>query len=91
MNTTIIKSFGSGQITIPKAWRERIKAPAYRAFIKGKTITLSPIKEEDDYGVKYYENKEGFGLRFSKGIPTGELLKRLKAADRVLKKNAKIS
>jgi len=45
MNTTIIKSFGSGQITIPKKWRsDDIKA--YLAKRKGDEIVLSPFGEE---------------------------------------------
>ena len=91
METTIIKQFGSGQITIPKEWRKKIKAHNFRASIKGRVVTLSPLDEKDDYNVKYYEDEKGFGLRFPKGIPTGELLKRLRTADRILKKNAKVS
>ena len=46
MNTTILKSFGSGQITIPKKWRDDIKASAYRARRRGDEIILSPFEEE---------------------------------------------
>lgn len=46
MNTTIIKSFGSGQITIPKKWR-KTESPVYRAHTKGDNIILSPVVEEE--------------------------------------------
>jgi bifunctional DNA-binding transcriptional regulator/antitoxin component of YhaV-PrlF toxin-antitoxin module len=46
MNTAIIKTFGSGQITIPKKWRDDIKTSAYRARKRGNEIILSPFEEE---------------------------------------------
>ncbi|MBU1090057.1 hypothetical protein KKF38_04695 [Patescibacteria group bacterium] len=87
METTIIKQFGSGQITIPKKWRRDAKTTFYHARKRGESIILSPLDEKDDYGVEYYENKEGFGLRFPKGIPTGEFIKKWKRAEAILSKN----
>lgn len=46
MKSVIIKQFGSGQITIPKKWRDEIKANAYRAKRRGDEIILSPFEEE---------------------------------------------
>ncbi|MFH1375933.1 MAG: hypothetical protein ABIH35_04670 [Patescibacteria group bacterium] len=85
MKTTIIKQFGSGQITIPKKWRDESKASAYRASKNGTKIILSPIKENDDE-VEFYEDKNGFGLIFKKGISPEVLLKKFRAAEALLKK-----
>ena len=41
-----LKSFGTGQITIPKQWRDRFDTNEYRAFIDEKSgeMRISPIK-----------------------------------------------
>jgi len=46
MKYTILKQFGSGQITIPKKWRGDAKEAFWRARQKGREIVLEPVDEE---------------------------------------------
>ena len=47
MKSTILKQFGSGQITIPKKWRGDAKERFWRARQRGDEIILSPIEDEE--------------------------------------------
>lgn len=46
MTSTILKSFGTGQVTLPKKWRSQFKTKHFKAEIKGNKLTISPIEEE---------------------------------------------
>ena len=45
---TTVKMFGTGQITIPKKWREKIDTVDFLAKFKDEEIVLTPLKMEDD-------------------------------------------
>ena len=94
MKSTILKQFGSGQITIPKKWREELKAPYFKATRRGHDIVLTPLETDnpnDPYPALFHEDKNGCSLTFPKGIPAGEFLKRLKKADKILENGKKVS
>jgi bifunctional DNA-binding transcriptional regulator/antitoxin component of YhaV-PrlF toxin-antitoxin module len=46
MHSTILTLFGTGQVTLPKKWRDQFNAKHFQATIQGKTLTLKPIEQE---------------------------------------------
>ncbi len=47
MSSTVLKIFGTGQVTIPKKWREKRKAKMYFAHEEGEKIVLEPVQNEE--------------------------------------------
>jgi len=45
--TTILKMFGTGQITLPKAWRRQFKTSQFIAHTEGKSLIIEPLELED--------------------------------------------
>ena len=50
MTSTILKTFGTGQVTIPKQWRLKMKSEFYYAIFDEENwkITFSPIVKNDE-------------------------------------------
>lgn len=48
MKKVILKSFGTGQITLPKMWRDKFKTNYFVASIDKEKITIKPFKEEEE-------------------------------------------
>lgn len=46
MQSTVLKLFGTGQVTLPKKWRTRFKTKYYTAVVEGNRLILSPLEEE---------------------------------------------
>jgi len=77
---TALKLFGTGQITLPKEWRERTKTEHFMAQETPEGLLIKPLVEDH-----YYELEDGsFGLHFTFGISAKELAKKLE------KENGKI-
>lgn len=73
MDSTTLNLWGNGAVTLPKEWRERYPTKHFLAQEdKQGNLVIKPIVNAD-----YYENEDGFGLKFPTGIEAGELLKRL--------------
>lgn len=45
MDSTILKVFGTGQVTLPKKWRNKFRTKHFKALMDGKKIILEPIEE----------------------------------------------
>jgi len=74
---TTLKLFGTGQITIPKAWREKYKTDQFIAQDTPQGLLIKPMVEEF-----FYEDGDGyFGLNFPLGIDAKELASKLKKAN----------
>lgn len=92
----ILKTFGTGQITLPKEWRDEYKINYVRADIKGKNINLSPLDPTNPLGVEEVDeqiDEPGYTTIFDarkfgypRGIPADLLLK---ALDSVIDKKGK--
>lgn len=78
MNTlTTAKIFGTGQITLPKKWRQKIKAKNVIIEEIPQGLLIKPLVQS-----LYYEiDEENFGVNFPLGIEAGELAKELKKAN----------
>ena len=72
-----LKVFGTGQITIPKAWREKYKTDHYIAQETPTGLLLKPLVEE----LFYEDGDEHFGINFPLGIDAKELAEKLKEAN----------
>jgi bifunctional DNA-binding transcriptional regulator/antitoxin component of YhaV-PrlF toxin-antitoxin module len=46
MESTVLKLFGTGQVTLPKKWRTRFKTKYYTAVMEGDRLILAPLEEE---------------------------------------------
>lgn len=72
-----LKVFGKGQVTLPKAWRDKVKTEYFVAEETPQGLLLKPIVEST-----YYEiDEENFGLHFPQGISASKLSKALKKAN----------
>lgn len=75
-----LKMFGTGQVTLPKEWREKVKCMYFIAEETSQGLLIKPLKESF-----YYEDKEeNFGLHFPTGISATKLAKELKKANEKL-------
>jgi bifunctional DNA-binding transcriptional regulator/antitoxin component of YhaV-PrlF toxin-antitoxin module len=70
---TTLKIFGTGQITIPKVWREKYKTDRYIAQETPQGLLLKPLVEE----FFYEDGEDYFGINFPLGIDAKELAVKL--------------
>jgi bifunctional DNA-binding transcriptional regulator/antitoxin component of YhaV-PrlF toxin-antitoxin module len=47
MNSTILKLFGTGQITLPKKWRTKFKTTHFKAVMEEDKLIITPLEEEE--------------------------------------------
>jgi len=71
--------FNSGQVTLPKKWREQFDTRKFIAEETTEGLLIKPLQE-----AVYYEDEESFGLHFPMGISADELEKKLKEANEKL-------
>lgn len=74
---TTLKIFGTGQVTIPKIWREKYKTDQYIAQETPQGLLLKPLMEE----LFYEEGDDYFGINFPLGIDAKKLATKLKEAN----------
>ncbi len=76
-NITASKIFGTGQITLPKKWREKVGAKNVIIEEVPQGLIIKPLVP-----TLYYENDEdNFGINFPTGIEAKKLAKELKKAN----------
>ncbi|MDD3303236.1 MAG: AbrB/MazE/SpoVT family DNA-binding domain-containing protein [Candidatus Gracilibacteria bacterium] len=74
MNHTL-KLFNTGQVTLPKSWRNKYNTKVFLAEETDKGLLIKPIIKDD---VVYYENKEGFGIYSDNGIDPESIISKIK-------------
>lgn len=84
----ILKSFGTGQITLPKKWRSQFRSPYFRARVSKQALVISPVDEDNILGVEETNEKidepgytkiiEAKKLGYPNGIPAQIFLKALR-------------
>lgn len=77
MNYTL-KLFNTGQITLPKKWRERYDTKLFLAEETESGLLIRPLETEEKSETVYYEDKDGFGLYCEKGLDVELILKEIK-------------
>lgn len=76
-NITAAKIFGTGQITLPKKWREKVGAKNVIIEEVPQGLIIKPLVP-----TLYYEtDEENFGINFPTGIEAKKLTKELKKAN----------
>jgi len=73
MNYTL-KSFNTGQITLPKKWRNKFDT---KNFIATETEEWLLIKPIDNNEVVYYENNEGFWIYSESWINPDDIISKI--------------
>lgn len=59
--------FNTGQVTLPKKWRDKFDTSKFVAEETETGLEIRPISEEGD-GVVFYQDEGGCGLLFEPGI-----------------------
>ncbi|MBT3864651.1 AbrB/MazE/SpoVT family DNA-binding domain-containing protein [Candidatus Peregrinibacteria bacterium] len=62
-----LNMFNTGQVTLPKKWREKFDTSKFVAEETDMGLLIKPISDEGD-GVVYYEDDNGFGIYCDKGL-----------------------
>ncbi len=70
-----LKSFNTGQITLPKVWRSKFKTKNFIAEEHEDGLLIKPIVDSNDS--VYYENKDGFGVYSSQWIDPEEIISKI--------------
>lgn len=78
--TTVLTMFGKGQVTLPKAFRDRCKTRHFIAQEVDGGVLIQPLIVHDPK-VTYRNNKKEIGLSFDPPIDAAELLKKLEQAN----------
>jgi len=74
---TTAKIFGTGQITLPKKWRNKMKTKHIIIEEVPQGLLIKPLVPS-----LYYEvDDQNFGINFPMGIEAGELAEKLKKSN----------
>ncbi len=68
MSTAVLKVFGTGQITIPKKWREKRKSNIFLAKEEGNKIILEPVEETEEKIFDANDFNDGEGVEINEFI-----------------------
>lgn len=72
-----LKLFNTGQVTLPKTWREKFDTKLFIAKETPEGLLIQPIFGGDD-GTVFYEDESGFGIYSEKGIKPKDLIRKIK-------------
>ena len=82
MSTYPLKTFNTGQITLPKVWRDRFDTKVFIATETKNGLLIQPVegaKKKKD--VVFYEDKDGFGIYCENGLPVDDIVAAIKEID----------
>lgn len=75
MQTYTLKIFNTGQVTLPKVWRDKLGTKNLVAQETEDGLLIRPIQGSE---VVYYEAKDGVGLYCEKGLPVDKIISKIK-------------
>lgn len=67
-----LSMFNTGQITLPKPWRDKFKTNKFVAEETDNGLLIKPISKDE---VVYYENDERFGIYCENGLDMDKMIK----------------
>lgn len=70
-----LSMFNTGQITLPKVWRDKQETRKFLAEETEEGLLIKPIGKD---GTVMYENKKGFGLYCENGLNTDKIIDTIK-------------
>lgn len=66
-----LSMFNTGQVTLPKVWREKYESKKFLAEeTKDGFLLIKPLMKEETI---FYEDKKGFGLYCEKGLDVNKI------------------
>ncbi len=74
-----LKVFNTGQITLPKRWRDKFDTKNFIAEETKQGLLIKPIETKND--TVYYENNEGFWIYSDKWINPEDIISKIKELD----------
>ena len=75
MTTSILKVFGTGQVTLPKPWRDKFNSQYFKATLDGFRIVMTPLPEEEEI-ILFDAHRDNNG----KGVDIRDFAKALRAS-----------
>lgn len=70
-----LSMFNTGQVTLPKAWREKFGTKKFMAKETPDGLLIKPLTSDETV---YYEDKSGFGIYCEKGLDVEKIKKTIK-------------
>lgn len=70
-----LKSFNTGQITLPKSWRDKQWTTNFVAEETKDGLLIKPLRNSNDV---FYEDEHWFGLYSEKGLDTQKIISTIK-------------
>lgn len=80
MNSYTLKMFNTGQVTLPKSWRDKWNTKHFIAKETKNGLLIEPINERREEAV-FYENEKEMGLIFPDGMDPQKLIDVIKKID----------
>lgn len=75
MNKVVLKSFGTGQVTLPKTWREKFDTQYFVAIIQDNQITIKPFIDDTEAEEVFFDAEK---FNKNKGVEVKDFYKALK-------------
>lgn len=75
MNIFTLKLFNTGQVTLPKSWRNKFKTKVFIAKETKDGLLIQPLIDKK---LVYFENKDSFGLYCEEGLPVDKIVNKIK-------------
>jgi len=76
MSSYILNLFNTGQVTLPKKWRENYDTKKFIAKESPEWLIIQPLFDNDDS--VFYENSEGFGIYSESWIDPDQIISKIK-------------
>lgn len=70
-----LSMFNTGQITLPKAWRNKHKTKKFVAEERDDGLLIKPLTKDTTV---FYEDKGGFGLYSESGLDAEKIIQTIK-------------
>ena len=77
--THTLKLFNTGQITLPKVWRSKFNTKNFIAVETADWLLITPLLDDRQDDIVYYENKDGFWIYSKEGIDPDVVISSLNA------------
>lgn len=74
----LLSMFNTGQITLPKKWREKFKTKKFIAEEVAEGLLIKPVISDE---VVYYENDKGYGIYCEQGMDPQKIIDAINRID----------
>lgn len=74
MSTYTLKLFNTGQVTLPKAWRDKYNTKHFVGKETKDGLLITPLEKEE---LVYFENKDSVGIYCERGLPVEKIVEKI--------------